>query len=144
MIDCKCSFAMTLITEEFGCESAQLVTRRAGPDIACSSEQASDRCQQVYAEFKAIGLPAFDAEDDLLKTPASVFTKIQYGGLLGLRKNLNISKNVTEDENKNIDNIYQLLEQAVKRFESCNNIPYQELVDSMTSFKIKRKKRTAS
>ena len=142
MIDCKCSFDMTLNTEEFGCEKEQLVTRRAGPDIACSSEQASSRCKQVYAEFKAVGLLAFDAEDDLLKTPASVFAKIQYGGLLGLGRNLN--EPADEVSIEVVDNIYQLLEQAVMRYETCSNIPYQELVDSMTTFKIKRKKRAAS
>jgi len=86
MIDCKCSFSITLITEDYFCEKAQLVTRRAGPDIACASEQASEGCKQVYSNLKEVGLPAFDAQDDLLKTPASVFTKIQFGGLLGLYK----------------------------------------------------------
>ena len=138
MNDCKCSFAMTLITEEYGCEKAQLVTRRAGPDIACSSEQGSIRCQQVYAELKAVGLQAFDAEDDLLKTPASVFAKIQYGGLLGL--SIKVIELMNEGKTEIVDNIYQLLDQAITRYESCRNIPYQELVDNMTTFKIKRKK----
>jgi hypothetical protein len=130
-----------LITEEFGCEKAQLVTRRAGPDIACSSEQGSSRCQQVYAEFKLVGLLAFDAEDDLLKTPASVFTKIQFGGLLGL--SINITEPVDGVRVETVDDIYQLLDQAVMRYESFSSIPYQKLVDNMTTFKIKRKKKSS-
>ncbi len=141
MIDCKCSFSITLIKDDFACEQAQLVTRRGGPDIACSSEKASERCKKFFAEFKVVGLPAFDAEDDLLKTPASIFTKIQFGGLLGL------AKVIVEDEAeiKKVDNINQLLKQSVALYESLNNIPYAELVGTMTEFKIKRnKKRTAS
>jgi len=139
MIDCKCSFAITLIKEDFACEKAQMVTRRAGPDTACASELGSQRCQQLYDELKVVGLPAFDAEDDLLKTPASVFSKIQFGGLLGLAK---IIAKATSNESNivKVDNIYQLLEQAVSRYESLNNIPYPELVDTMTEFKIKRKR----
>jgi len=137
MIDCKCSFATTLITEEYSCEMAQLVTRRAGPDIACSTEQGSDRCQQVYADLKAIGLPAFGAEDDLLKTPASVYGKIQYGGLLGLAKTIS-----SNDKIEAVDNIYQLLEQVMERYETYDNIPHQELVSSMLKIKIKRKKKS--
>jgi len=74
--------------------------------------------------------------DDLLKTPASVFTKIQFGGLLGLANHLD------KEESKylKVENIYQLLEQAVTRYESVENIPYPELVSSMTAFKIKRKR----
>ncbi|MBT8124232.1 MAG: hypothetical protein KJO81_05360, partial [Gammaproteobacteria bacterium] len=116
-----------------------MVTRRSGPDTACASELGSQRCQQLYDELKAVGLPAFDAEDDLLKTPASVFSKIQFGGLLGLAKI--IAKASSNESNiVRVENIYQLLEQAVTRYESLSNIPYPELVDTMTAFKIKRKR----
>jgi len=139
MVDCKCSFAITLIKDDFACEQAQMVTRRSGPDTACASELGSQRCQQLYDELKAVGLPAFDAEDDLLKTPASVFSKIQFGGLLGLAKI--IAKASSNESNiVRVENIYQLLEQAVIRYESLSNIPYPELVDTMTAFKIKRKR----
>ena len=133
MIDCKCSFSITLITEDFKCEKAQLVTRRAGPDIACSSEQGSENCKKLYAKLKNVGLPAFDAEDDLLKTPASVFTKIQFAGLLGLQKRVDNGEFLPQT----IDNIYQLVEQAMQ-------IPqdYESLVSEMLAYKVKRKKRT--
>lgn len=138
MIDCKCSFSITLIKEDFACEKAQTVARRAGPDTACASESGSHRCQQVYEELKAVGLPAFDAEDDLLKTPASVFSKIQFGGLLGLA---NMPKDsASKPEAIKVENIYQLLDQAVARYEKVNNIPYTELVESMIAYKIKRKR----
>ena len=136
MIDCKCSFVATLIREDFACEQAQIVTRRTGPDVACTSEIGSQHCQEVYAELKQVGLPAFDSEDDLLKTPASVFNKIQFGGLLGLA---NLASNDSNLEK--IDNIHQLVEQAIKKYETVKNIPYPELVKSMTTFKLKRKKR---
>jgi len=138
VIDCKCSFATTLITEEYSCELAQLVTRRAGPDIACSSEQGSDRCKQVYTGLKSIGLPAFDAEDDLLKTPASVFSKIQYGGLLGLANSVSGNEKI-----ETVDNIYQLLDQVKECYGAIEKIPYQELVKSMKKTKIKRKKKNS-
>jgi len=132
MIDCKCSFSATLITEDFSCEHAQLVTRRAGPDIACASEHASEDCKSTYEKLKAVGLPAFDAEDDLLKTPASVFTKIQYGGLLGLSKLILASDDIPE----RIDNIFQLVGRVVEQ-----PIEFAELANYMTSHKTKRKKR---
>ena len=132
MIDCKCSFSITLITEDFKCEKAQLVTRRAGPDIACSSEQGSRNCKQIYTELKNVGLPAFDAEDDLLKTPASVFTKIQFAGLLGLQKEINDDDSLA----LKVDNIYQLVELALQAPQG-----YKNLANDMTSYKVKRQKR---
>lgn len=132
MIDCKCSFSITLITEDYSCEKAQLVTRRAGPDIACASEQASEDCKKVYFNLKQVGLPAFDAQDDLLKTPASVFTKIQFGGLLGLYKLIGES----DSSSIKIDNIFKLVEQVTQL-----SFDYQNLVTEITNYKTKRKKR---
>ncbi|MEM7401997.1 MAG: hypothetical protein AAF304_08630 [Pseudomonadota bacterium] len=132
MIDCKCSFSITLITEDFNCEKAQLVTRRAGPDIACSSEQGSKNCKQIYTDLKEVGLLAFDAEDDLLKTPASVFTKIQFAGLLGIQKEINNDESIA----KKVDNIYQIVYKALQTSQD-----YKRVVDVMMSYKIKRKNR---
>ncbi len=136
MIDCKCCFSITLITEDFSCEHAQLVTRRAGPDIACQSEQGSNDCKHVYEKLKSVGLPAFDAEDDLLETPASVFTKIQFGGLLSLQKYVTES----EHQSESVENIYQLIQQVMLKEQVEKSLNYQDAVDDITAFKLKRHK----
>jgi len=136
MSDCKCSFAITLIKEDFACEKAQMVTRRTGTDIACTSEDASNQCKKLLSAFKIVGLPAFDAEDDLLKTPHSVFSKIQFGGLLGLAKDIGNTSDI-----ERIENIYQLVEQAQQRYTSIDNIPHLQYVSAMMKFKINRKRK---
>ncbi len=136
MSDYKCSFAVTLIKEDFSCEKAQMVTRRAGPDISCTSENASYQCERLLSGFKKVGLPAFGAEDDLLKTPHSVFNKIQFGGLLGLSADISSTAGI-----ERIENIYQLIKQALQRYNSVDNIPFEKCVEAMTEYKIKRKRR---
>lgn len=136
MSDCKCSFAVTLIKEDFACEKALIVTRRAGPDISCTSENASNQCKRLLSEFKKVGLPAFDAEDDLLTTPHSVFNKIQFGGLLGLAQDIAGTVDI-----ERIENIYQLIEQGLQRYKSVDNIPHEQYVETMREYKIKRKRR---
>ena len=126
-----------MITEDYACEKAQLVTRRAGPDIACSLEEASASCKQIYEQFKLVGLPAFDAQDDLLKTPASIYNKIQYGGLLAL--NSLITEGSAAHEKK-VENIFDLIQQSEKKFKNLNAIPFDQFIDTMKAFKIKRKK----
>lgn len=135
MTDCKCSFAVTMIRETYACEKARMVTRRAGPDIACTSEDASSRCREVLEKFKEAGLTAFDAEDDLLSTPHSVYVKIQFGGLLGL------ARDVMHSSADNVENIFQLIGQAVKHYHSLDAIPYQEYVQTMKKLKVGRKRR---
>ena len=136
MNDYKCHFVATLIKEDFACEKAQMVTRRAGPDIACACEGASGQCRSLLSVFKVVGLPAFNAKDDLLKTPHSVYSKIQFGGLLALAADI---KKLSKIER--IENIYQLIEQALKHYEVIDNFPVQEYTKNMVDFKIKRNKR---
>ena len=124
-----------MIKDDFACEKAQMVTRRAGPDIACASENASERCKKLLEAFKQVGLPAFDAKDDLLKTPHSVFAKIQFGGLLGLAADIN-----NGSKPQDVENIFGLVENALQKFDSIDKIPSQEFVDEMLNYKIKRKK----
>lgn len=86
MADLKCAFSAPLITHQFGCHRAEEVTRRGGPDVACTDGAAAARCEALFARLKATALPAFGVEDDLLSMPHSVQVKIQYGGLLGLQR----------------------------------------------------------
>lgn len=136
MHDFKCSFVATLIKEDFACEMAQMVTRRTGPDIACNSDSASTQCKQLLAELKDVGLPVFGAEDDLLKTPHSVFAKIQFGGLLGLAQDVEN----TVDLNR-VDNIYQLVNRATQRYNYIKDIPFHNYVQKMVEYKTKRKRK---
>jgi hypothetical protein len=59
---------------------------------------------------------------------------------LGLAS-LIIADSIGETKIETVENIYQLLEQAVIHYKTLGNIPYTELVDDMTAFKIQRKKR---
>ena len=135
MTDCKCSFAATMIREDYACEKAHMVTRRSGPDISCDSEDASRRCEDVLNRFKEVGLPAFNAEDDLLKTPHSVYVKIQYGGLLGL------TRDVMHTSTDRVENIFGSIGQAVKHYHVLEAIPCQDYVQTMKKVKVGRKRR---
>jgi len=144
MNDSKCSFVATLIKNDFACEKGHLVTRRAGPDISCGLASASVNCMKLFEQLKVVGLPALNAEDDLLKTPHSVFAKIQFGGLLGLANDV-VADNVAEDIENNtppkVGNIFQLVEKALQRYQSLDSLPYTEYVESIVAYQSKRKRR---
>lgn len=130
----KCAFSNTLITNQFGCEKAEQVTRRGGPDIACTSDVAHQRCEKLFQQMKAAALPAFGVEDDLLSMPHSVLVKIQYGGLLGLQRLLD-SAVATGD----VKNVYALVDQAIGKYNGLDTVPFPALVQDMTSYKLRRR-----
>jgi len=136
MEEYKCAFSNTLVTEQFGCENGKQVTRRGGPDVACTSDQAHRRCERLFQRMKETALPAFGVEDDLLSMPHSVLMKIQFGGLLGLQRLLADGSAPLAA----VDNIHALVDRALAKHGDLDAVPYRALVEDMTSYKLKRRR----
>jgi hypothetical protein len=134
MDEYKCAFSNTLITNQFRCEKAEQVTCRGGPDIACTSDPAHQRCEKLFQQMKAAALPAFGVEDDLLSMPHSVLVKIQHGGLLGLQHLLD-----GDASSADVKNIHALVDRAVIQHHGLEGIPCPALVQDMTSYKLRRR-----
>ena len=130
----KCAFSHTLVTNQFGCEKGEQVSRRGGPDVACTSEQAHQLCERLYERMKQTALPAFGVEDDLLSMPHSVLMKIQFGGLLGLQRLLG------DGTPERVGNIHGLVGRAVDRDGGLDAIPCQAFVEDMVSYQLKRRR----
>ena len=135
MEEYKCAFSNTLITNLFGCDKAEAVTRRGGPDIACTSDTAHQCCEKLFQQMKTAALPAFGVEDDLLSMPHSVLVKIQYGGLLGLRRLLDGGTAGSGD----VKNVHALVDQAIGKYDNLDALPYPALVGDMTTYKLRRR-----
>lgn len=135
MIGDACVFALTQITNQFDCEYGELVTRRAGPDIACHSLDNQKMCISVYEYLKTIGLAEFEFEDDLTKVPHGVWAKIQFGGLMGLQS-LSMP-----DSNQRLANISQTIQAVVEQNEELNELPVEKIIASMKSYRTRRGKK---
>ncbi len=136
MDEYKCAFSSTLVTGQFGCEKGEQVTRRGGPDVVCASGEAHQQCEKLFQRMKQAALPAFGVEDDLLSMPHSVLVKIQFGGLLGLRR---LQGNGT-DESAVVKNIHGFVGQVIGKHGGLDAIPCQAFVEDMTSYQLKRRR----
>lgn len=132
--DNRCVFALTQVSNQFDCENARLVTRRSGPDIACTSEMMSQKCEQVYNHLKRVGLEEFQYDDDLTQVPHGIWAKIQFGGLLGMQDTLLGSQ-------AKIDNISALVKLAEEQFGNLESIPFDDFVSAMKNYSARKRKR---
>lgn len=132
----KCAFSGTLITHQFGCENAEHVTRRGGPDVACTSLTAQQRCESLFQRMKQVAMPAFGVEDDLLSMPHSVLMKIQFGGLLGLQQAIEKAATAATE----VQNVDALIGRALEEYGGMDAIPCQMFVDDMTAYQLKRRR----
>ena len=127
----KCPFSAPLVTHQFGCPRAQEVVRRGGAEIDCTEAAAAGRCEQLFTRLKAVALPAFGVEDDLLSMPHSVLVKIQHGGLLGLQRLLAGAPTAAE----RVADVYALVADAYARYGHGDAIPCDQVVADMTAYK---------
>ncbi len=123
------------MTRSFGCDHAEEITRRDGPDIACNSLNANNLCIELFEQLKSRALNAMDYEDDLTTLPASVLQKIQYGGLLGLQTVVDSAA-----QSEKVVNIVSLVGKAAEHFNSIDKIPYETCVDTIVKYKLKRRR----
>ncbi len=136
MDDYKCAFSATLIRGEFGCRHAIEVTRRSGPDIACTVEASHRRCAELHAAMKTVGLAAFAMPDDPAATPHSAMIKIQFGGLFGLQRLLETDTAATE-----VADIDSLIAAAIDHYGEIGRIPCQSLANDITGYSLRRRRR---
>jgi len=122
------------MTNTFGCPNATEITRRDGPDIACTALNAHRDCEEFYRELKSQALIALGYKDDPTQTPASIVQKIQYGGLLGLQGQ------VMDNSVDSVKNIEKLVSLAHQKYGNLSNFPYQYCIDSIRTYKLKRRR----
>lgn len=135
MIGDACVFALTQISNDFACEYGELVTRRAGPDIACHSIEHQVKCNDVYEYLKKIGLAEFEFEDDLTQVPHGIWVKIQFGGLLGLQAL------VSEHNASQLENISQTITAVHNENQQLEKMPTDQIVESMKNYRSRRRKK---
>ena len=135
----KCPFRATLITRSYSCAHANEITRRDGPDIGCDATAANQLCCDFFDALKRRALPELGFDDDLASMPASAVQKIQYGGVLGLHKV--VEGEVNDDSIANpINNIVELIDSAYRKYVSLDEFPYDNCVEAIVNYKIKRRR----
>jgi hypothetical protein len=135
MSDLICPFSATLAKNDFACPHAEQIIRRGGAEFACRSATTHANCVRLFERMKAVALPEFGVEDDLLQVPHGVLAKIQFGGLLGLQRMLNDNPDGT------VADIASLVEAAKTRFAGIEAIPCAQLVGDITRYQLSRRRR---
>lgn len=137
-MELKCPFASPITSGRAACSNAREVVRRGGSEYDCISASAHALCNEVHGRLKAVGLQAFGVEDDLTSMPHSVLVKIQGGGLAGLQRLL--SKQGREDDSV-VEDVRVLVEQTLAEHDGLDSVPFEQLAEDMTGYRLERRTR---
>ena len=129
-----CPFRKTILGGSCSCHLALKTHLPTGCSVSCSDDGAWDQCDELLGELVVAAKFVLQFMEDTDSLTHGKFMKIQHGGLLGLARLMN------DDESTTVDDIHALVNSARQRYNSLHDIPYQELLDDIANWQLKRRR----
>lgn len=128
----RCVYEKAINSRRCTCESSHRFNLADREGVACQSQQGHDRCSLLLRLMRqkasfALKLP----DSDGIPLPHAKEIKVQIGGLLGLQGLLLADK----QDSDSVENIDHILQQTLEQFGSFQQIPFNEIVKSIATFK---------
>lgn len=136
MTDNKCPFSIIQASGSCQCPQAREVVRRGGSEYDCTSPETHSLCTTLVQHLNSLALPALGHEDDLTRTPKSVYERILLGGLQGLR-----TAHDPEDNTLETADIGAAVTAAGNDYGSIEAIPAEVVMPAIAACKIRRRQR---
>ena len=127
---CRCVFEKSINSRRCHCALAHRFCLADREGVSCTVDLAQKRCQTLLQTLRnnAIFTMRLTRIDGAL--PHGKEVKVQNGGLLGLKLLLD----PTYDEQNGIEDIQQLINQAIEKYTSIDAFPYDEIVKQISRF----------
>lgn len=125
----QCPFEKTLNSRRCQCSKMERIHLADRECVGCSEKQAWQNCLdflELLRENAKFALKLTEVDGPL---PHGKEIKVQNGSIIGLEKLFNPQ----EDHDK--PNIYQLLDHALTKYEKFENLPLDQLMQSIVNFK---------
>lgn len=135
--DRRCIFEKSINSRRSTCEHGRRFNLADREGVACNSEAGNQRCQAFLETMRknaSFALQQLHIDGPL---PHAKEIKVQTGGLLGLQGVIYPEKADAE----RVENITAILREAVERYGDLEQLPYTELVKTITRFEGRNKRR---
>jgi len=125
----SCPFERAILSRTCACRFAKRVSMTPNQKVQCASEYGYRDCVDMLNHVRknvnfSIGLTHVPSA-----LPRAQATRLQCGMLIGLQNALD--KVV---EHSSINNIYDTVQRAIKRYGPLQNLPVQELIRSIAAY----------
>ncbi len=129
----RCCFEKSITAKRCSCQYAIKFLLASREGVKCNNQESKEKCTTfltLLREHARFALKQTKIDSPL---PHKKEIKIQIGGLLGLQK---ATSNADE---KNIANIIVLLKEAIAHYQSIEQYPYDDIIQSVVNFEIRSK-----
>lgn len=126
-----CVFAKAILRRCARCSRSQKLFIAEREAVACKSPGARQTCAEVLEVLHRKATFALRLPEPQLVLPHGKELKVQCGGMLGLQQALRGESEMAEV----VDDIHDLLQNALGDFGDAEALPYGEVVKGVTHFK---------
>ncbi|MFV2059361.1 MAG: hypothetical protein ACC653_01685 [Gammaproteobacteria bacterium] len=129
----RCCFEKSITAKRCSCQFAIKFLLASREGVKCNNLKSKENCKHfliTLREHARFSLKQTKIDGPL---PHKKEIKIQIGGLLGLQRLIENS------EDTNISNIIELLKNAITKYQSIENYPYDDIIQSVVNFEIRTK-----
>lgn len=131
-----CAFAKALLSGRCGCQQFQRLNIAEREAAACQLPAAQVVCEalrNILQEKSQFALKTAHLEQPL---PHAKAMKVQCGGLIGLQAILQQE----EFQQYTIEDIYTLVQAALKVYESWDQLPFVEIIKYITTYQVRTRR----
>jgi len=124
----QCPFEKTLNSRRCQCSKMERIHLADRECVGCVDKQAWQNCHDFLETLRSKALFALKMTEIEGPLPHGKEIKVQNGSIIGLQKLFN-----PEEQNK--PDIYLLLSQALTKYDQFENLPHDQLMQSIVNFK---------
>ena len=129
--EAPCVFAKAILRRCARCSRSQKLFLAEREAVACKSPGARQVCAEVLEQLRSKAMFSLGLPHPQAILPHGKELKVQCGGMIGLQQALLDETTPAEV----VDDIYNLLQNALRDFGEVESLPYSEVVKGVTSFK---------
>ncbi|WP_462321797.1 hypothetical protein [Halochromatium sp.] len=132
--DRYCPFEKSILTNQCACSRAERFCIAEREGVRCQADAAQSRCVDLLSLLRGQARFALKTTDGQSALPHAKAMRVQVGGLRGLYMALNPDAQVPTT----IDDVDAIVETAVSRFGSLDELPFQVIVQQITAYRGRR------
>lgn len=133
----RCVFEKAILTGRYNCEKVIRINIAEREAAGCDDPDARQQCHKLLELLRKNAIFSLKITHIQSPLPHAKEMKIQCGGLNGLQHTLANSLSASI----NTANIHSLIQVAIKNFLTLDELPFQEIVKSITAYEGRKKRK---
>ena len=131
----RCEFEKALTNNKAKCSYSRHFCLADREGYACKSRELSGKCRELLEMLRENSRFILKMQKTSNKLPHNMEIRVQVGGLSGIQTLF------TPEQQDKIEDIFALLEQAENVYGSLEKLPYDRIVQSISSYQGRKSKK---